>query len=282
MKKEDKQLHEELTAREHQYLKMMAMTQTAMARPQNLERIDLDDLEKLEVEKVRKHCQKLGMIDEINPVKGKYPLVALMAAFQFRVEERLKWLLEKMRSGDVQDVETIIVCAGKRKLRDFEEATNHGCEDETDMVRHVMKKLFPADEFPNVKFVFSDAKAAANDFRARTDDTAVQSKEDLGEIEHKELLLISNQPYCGYQGAVFQQIFHPMHVQSVGDEAPLKYTAPDIYDSITRLFYANALRHLVCDKGLEEAEAKGIIGAYKKEYQCESLITRVASLELVN
>ena len=133
-------------------------------------------------------------------------------------------------------------------------------------------------EFPDVKFLYSDAKAVANDFRARTDDTAVKAKEDLSETPiDQAFLIISNQPYCSYQGMTFQQIFHPTKVISVGEEASEQCTAPDFYDNITRLFYANALRYLVVDKGMNDANAKAIVAAYKKEYFCESLLTRSVS-----
>lgn len=182
-----------------------------------------------------------------------------------------------MRSGDITDVQTIIVCSGTRALRDFESATQQGCTDETQMIRYVIENSFPSEEFPNVKFIYSNAQAAAHDLRARTDDTAVKAKEDLGDSLEQTLLIISNQPYCAYQGMSYQQIFHPTKVISVGEVASEQVSAPDFYDNITRLFYANALRYLVVDKGLNDATAKSIVADYKKEYFCESLLSRSVS-----
>ena len=298
-------LIEGLSKSEHQYLEIVTVTQRYLLRPKGVERDHLIDYADIDRAEFLQHAQKIGLVDAILPPRNDYPVVALLAGYEFRTIERLRWLIDKMQNGIVNNVKVILVCAGERPLEKHETAVNYGCFDETEMVKYLMEKYFPFGQFPGIEIIYSNAPKEKGDVRARTDGAAHYAREVFEKtvistragnrkvvipahagISRRvaaklkkipallsntlrvlpkagmTVLVITNQPYCEYQGMVYQQVFYPAKISSSGAAASNHCTEQDIYDSLARYFYANALRYFVTRKKLSEKAAKRYVSTY--------------------
>lgn len=267
----EKPLHESLNPQQDRFLRFMAMTQSAMQRPKHIERPDINDPEDLDVAAAKECAKQLGMVDAIafdQPIQADEMYVC--GAFQFRTIAREEDARRLIAEGKVVGVKKVIMSAGFRKLDPSKESMYEPgkIETEAQMANAVQQQNAEFYNARGIEMGCFDAKAQTGDFRARTEDAA---QDAANKSSAEVVVLISNQPFVGYQGMDFQYYFHPRKVVAFGSAAPDSYNAWNFYDAFTRWMYTTSRQMLHNELGLEPKIVGDIINAYKTKYTCHSL-----------
>ncbi len=199
--------------------------QTNWLRAPGTERYQLSDdaLPVKQRDNIRKALEQLGLYREVPPTKQNgqfttYDCVFLMGALQSRVEKRFDYLLSLWEKG--VRFKRLYILSGERKLagKEIEPMTeyfekNHQEANEENMVKHIVthKKMpFSMQEALNngtLEMIYVTSSAKPNAHRSKAFDNFIGWMNlygAQGEMtrQDKTILIISNQPFVAYIGAV--------------------------------------------------------------------------------
>lgn len=193
---------------------------------------------------------QLNLVDVINPTQQQYDYVLLMGATYFRMKTRLQHAINLFNQGVRFDA--IVLLAGARPLTDVEKADLS--EDLQD------GDAMPTTETEAVKFLYDHAEMPA-DMRAismilidspmKVTNTGTLTRPTTGDTvdlwmaSHPtpgSCLVISNQPYVGYQDSVTKTLLpQTFTVETVGEKS--EDTIIGIYlDTLARTLYQEKKR----------------------------------------
>lgn len=229
-------------------------------RKPGAERWQIDELEKDsdETAQLLTLFSKLNMIQEIQPNQKHYTYAVLAGATAERVRSRFAHLIYLWKKGIRFD--NLVVLGGERDLDPQLESEKVLFEPEksyleirTDWVRPVK---VPTTEFEMMKMVIDQAVLPAElKFMAITYINAPKVKTDTGALRRpntsdtiKEwlatspnpgsVLLLSNQPYVGYQHACMKTYIPSTFViETVGESASSQEKLAILFDTLARWLY---------------------------------------------
>ncbi len=245
---------------------IVEQTQKEFLRPANKERWEVGYETKMNPETAMTLFDQLGLIKEVKPSAQQYNYAFVMGALAPRVRLRLNYLVELFKQG-IQ-VEKIIFLGGARPLeRELESETILCNPDITQFpinpAWHKPKKL-PKTEIEMMHMIYEQMDLPL-EFRAipvEFIDTPMQQNTD-GTIrrpstndiikqwlktkpEYGSILLVSNQPYVGFQDATARSLLSKnFSIDSVGSKSTEQ--KQNIYlDSIARWLYQE---HIAANAG---------------------------------
>lgn len=212
-------------------------------RPKGLERWDiysiLNDFQRSKLTKLIKNSTlaKVKM-----PTKRHYYAVVILGATTTRVSTRMEFLLKLAKHGVTWD--KVFLLGSTRDL-------NTGPEPDQKMADFLKQRGDPQTEMAMMEYLWTQfnkpkfcQKIAAvsiqagqrNDStRANTEDILVKLAQELKDINDKNILFISNNPYICYQDAVVKRILKPYNIitETVG-EAMSEESMENVLDTIAR------------------------------------------------
>jgi hypothetical protein len=229
-------------------------------RKAGAERWQIDELEKdsQETAQLLTLFSKLNMIEEIQPNQQHYTYAVLAGATAERVRSRFAHLIYLWKQGVRFD--TLVVLGGERDLdpqleneKVLFEPENSPLAVRTDWVRPVK---IPATEFEMMKMVIDQAVSPAdlklvpityiNAPKVKTDTGALRRPNTSDTIKEwlatgptpGSVLLISNQPYVGYQHACMKTyVPSEFVVETVGESASSQEKLAILFDTLARWLY---------------------------------------------
>lgn len=226
-------------------------TQAAWIRKAGTERWDIADKDYEHAMWIERQFEKLNLIEEIKPSQKKYDYLLWMGAAYPRVQDRLSYAIQLWQEGVRFD--EIVLLSGARPLTDAEQqalithfnlTVDQAPVTEVDAMRLVYQRTTMPAEMQAVPLIVIDVpmEVAQNGavMRPTTGDTVnawMQLQPQPGNC-----LVISNQPYVGYQDSVVKTLL-PQNfvVETVGAQS--QETKIDVYlDTVARLLYQEKKR----------------------------------------
>lgn len=203
---------------------------------------------------------RLGVLKEVTPSQHYYDYAILLGASVFRVRTRLWHLIALWNSGI--RFGSIIILSGQRQLDPQRESYDilfneqngillfkpnwqyDGKEPRTeiDMMKLVFDQSQVPAEWKSLPIIFIDTPMQQTAYgswrRPNTQDTI---ETWLGNNPlHGSILLISNQPFIGYQNAVLQKFIPDNFViETVGEAASPNIKISIVLDTLARWLYQN-------------------------------------------
>ncbi len=226
-------------------------TQAAWIRKPGTERWDINEQDRGNKELIHRQLMKMNLIDAVTPSKKKYDYALWMGAAYPRVQTRFEYLVQLWEQGVRFD--QIVLLSGARPLTDAEQhalVQNFNLSDdqipttEAEAMKLVYKNSAMPESMKQVQLVVIDVpmQVAQNGMLARptTGDT-VNAWMEL-QPQPGTCLVVSNQPYVGYQNSVTKTLLpHNFVVETVGEKSG--DTNIDVYlDTVARLLYQEKKR----------------------------------------
>ena len=201
---------------------------------------------------------QLGILQEITPLNTYYDYALLLGATIHSIRLRLKHLIDIWNQGI--RFGTIIILSGQRNLdpglEPLKVLINHNNgilpfkknwqfngkvpKTETDMIKLVFEQSELPEEWENISIIFIDTpkkQATTGEWqRPTTQDTVIE----LLKTNPKpgSILVISNQPYIGYQNAVLLRFIPDIfEIETIGKAASSKEKITTLLDTIARWLY---------------------------------------------
>lgn len=236
---------------------IVEQTQKAFLRPADKERWEIGWETKLNPETANNLFDKLGLIKEVKPSDQQYDYALLMGAIASTVRTRLNYLATLFKNGI--HFKKIIFLGGARPL-DTElesefilynpDVTRYPLnpawqkpsklpKTEIEMMRMLYEQMDLSSEFRAIPVRFIDTPMQQNpNGTIRRPNTADTIKEWLTtKPKHGSVLVISNQPYIGYQDVIVRT-FLPSEFKIDSAGSASKQKKQTIYfDSIARWLY---------------------------------------------
>lgn len=193
---------------------------------------------------------KLHLIDEIAPKHQHYDYLVLMGAAYGRITSRLQYAIQLWKQGIRFD--KVVILSGARALTDTELTALHkdyNVKDtdlvpvtEAELMQFVYSTMPMPAEMRQIAVTLIDAPMKKNQsgilVRPTTGDTVIEwmkLKPAAGSC-----LVISNQPYVGYQDSVAKALLpHDFIVETVGEKS---------YDLIVGIYLDTVARNLYQEK----------------------------------
>lgn len=218
----------------------------------NKERWQFSEVVVSDPEALRHHFYSLGCFEAVKAQKRHYKYAILLGALRQRMQERLDFLFSEWKRGVRFDA--IVLLSGKRELDKERESPPKGVHTEAELFSYLFKQHPLASVSTGVRLSVVDANKVAGINRPTTLNTFhtwLESEPTPGTC-----LVISNQPYVGYQEAVARYSLHGsgMVIEGVGDKAE-KVSPAILLDTFAKwLNFA----FLYYEKTREGANAKAI------------------------
>lgn len=227
---------------------LVEITQKHWLRGEGLERWHVQDTSEQLTERdaIMKMFHSLDLIEDIKPKQAHYDYVLMMGALESRVKTRLSYA-HSLYADSKYDFEHLVMLGGARPLMaDKEPSTKHLLpENQTEhgMMMYLlndMKDKHPDDIFFSKPVQEIDAPmqvdVAGKPRRPNTKDTIdswLATNPKPGRV-----LVISNQPYCGYQHSVARTLLPAeFDVETVGHHSRGQDPVKVYLDSLARLFF---------------------------------------------
>jgi hypothetical protein len=208
--------------------------------------------------------KKLGMVEEITPQEKTYDYAILLGSLLPNFTIRLSYLLEKWREGI--RFHTIVFLGSERPLEKSEKffkkcdilPSRRGWifpkelpKNEIEMMKLVFDRAMLPDGMKDLKVIFVEIpmKPFKRGFRRpNTKDTVKMWLKNFNPYPGK-CLVISNQPYVGYQDAVLREVLKKdFEIETVGKKANKNTKIVIFLDTMTRWLYEEGFRYGVISK----------------------------------
>lgn len=195
---------------------------------------------------------KLHLIDEIAPQQQQYDYVLLMGAAYDRIASRLQYAIQLCKQGVRFD--KVVILSGARPLTDAEITAlqrDYNFKDsaavpatEAELMQFVYDTIKKPENMDHIPVVLINApmKITKNGALARptTGDTVIEWMK-LNPVVGS-CLVISNQPYVGYQDSVAKTLLpHDFTVETVGEKSH-DVTIGIYLDTLARNLYQEKIR----------------------------------------
>lgn len=213
------------------------VTQKAWLRPKGKERWEtVDRYTFANRAAVVDYYTKTGKFDAIVPTKKSYDTAIICGASVGRMQMRINYLEKVVQEG--VEVKNVALLTGMRKLDSAVEQFPEGCMTEGDAMVALWKKspLSSKIEWSHLDHPLIREKAGSMR-RPWTHDTFAAWVK--GESPPKEVIIVSNQPYCCYFDAVAQAALPQGFVFEVVGEAidPTEIKTDTLLDNLARWIY---------------------------------------------
>lgn len=224
---------------------LIEVTQKNFLRPPDQERWQISEKYPEKRLHVLEILSALGMIKEIAPLDSQYEYALLPGQLLSRVKIRINHLLSLWNQGI--RFNTLVVLSGARQLDPHEEAFEprfKNAKTEFEMIKIIFEQIDMPDELRALPTVFIDTPqqqtVQGTLRRPNTADTILQWLHT--NPVSGSCLIISNQPFIGYQHAVFKTLL-PKHftAETVGSKAPEHTLLAEYLDNLARWMYVEYL-----------------------------------------
>lgn len=158
--------------------------------------------------------EKMGIFDAHWAQKSHYDYAIVLGALKSAVESRMQHLISEWERGVRFD--KVVFLTGQRPLHPTKEESLVHLKNETAMMLHVWNALEMPEEMREVPLTVIDAPPLPLRGRPTTESTVYAWLEM--EPEPGVALMVSNQPYVGYQQAVLQVLLPHFMIEGVGAE----------------------------------------------------------------
>jgi hypothetical protein len=104
------------------------------------------------------------------------------------------------------------------------------------MVNEIWQQTPKPDSFKDIPPISIQSGQRADGARANTEDTLREMTRDFGDVNGKEFLFISNNPYIPYQDAVTKKVLgqHGMSIETIGEAMTDTTTMENVLDTVAR------------------------------------------------
>lgn len=220
-----------------------------MKRPKGKERWEnyqtVTDLQK---EKLKPVLFNSALVMRVSPSKNIYDSVAVFGATVTRVKSRLNYFVELINNGLIFN-KTVYLLGSDRDLR------SGNLEDQIYSNQLVQKGINPTEmqmmiclweemkekhsALKEVRVIFVEARKKTGANRPSTIDNLEEIVKLAQDIDGKNFLFISNNPYIAYQDAVCKKVLkkYGAIVETVGDAASENESVENILDSVAMTLY---------------------------------------------
>jgi len=216
---------------------LLTFTQKHWLRPSSQERWEMQELPSPQRELVLNWAQEQKLFLPCFPSKSTYDQAVILGASIASMQLRLNYLKELWEQGI--RFQTIVWLVGARPLDSRIENYDPSCHTETDAARKLWETacLPKAMHHLPVLFIHTPMQGkSANLRRPNTQDTVISW---MAQTPPCSALFISNQPFCGYQGAVLATTLPKCYTCDVVGPGvhPCQCSATIILDTLARWLY---------------------------------------------
>jgi len=179
---------------------LVAATQSAWLRTKGLERWQLGTMLTQEGQLVLQWAKEHGLFTTLTPRFTHYDSALILGATTSRMETRLSYLIELWNNGC--RFEEVVFLTGERPLNKEVDHFVDLCDNEADAARIIWDTTLLPEGMKQLPVRFVAVPMKENGARPTTEDTLVAWLEESSGT--KKALFVSDQPFCGYQGAVVE------------------------------------------------------------------------------
>lgn len=220
-------------------------TQKTWLRPAGKERWEMEEVAADKTEQLKALFAKIGLIHEMKPSQKNYDYAVLLGSRLASTQKRVNYLLNLWHQG--LRFNSIVVLTGERpldpKIESIETPTGKATTECT-MMQAVFTNLNAPEAFKNIPVTFvSVPMITTKEGQVRRPTTGDTVQEWL-KVNPKpgNCLVISNQPFVGYQDSVVKTLLPKSFVvESAGCAAESTHNA-EILDTIARWLYQEKIR----------------------------------------
>jgi len=221
---------------DHSWTQILAHTQKKWLRKK--ERWLVNELYKHQKKIIFEAMKHLGCIEAIHPQKTEYDYILLLGCPYQKFLIRLGYLEKILKRITYKQ---IFILSGHRPLDAqiemplFESKYAFQAKHESEMINTVLKeKSFKKYAHFHLSLPMIDTITEIR--RPNTEDTV--KAWNLLKLPHKRCLIISNQPYVGYQDSVVRTYLEPDYdIETVGDRIYQEPNSAVFLDNLTRWIY---------------------------------------------
>ncbi|MCK5633316.1 hypothetical protein KAH94_06170 [bacterium] len=242
---------------------MVQSTQKAWLRPDGKERWEISDNNEKKREKILGLLKNISCVDELLPSQDFYNYAVILGALAPRVRSRLAYLFKQWEKGI--RFETLVFLGGARPLHPTFESEAILCNThnkelpfsdtwklkgdmpstEAEMIRMIFDQVELPKGFERVSIIFINTQMQEQQdgslSRPNTADTVEQWMN--GGPKEGSCLVVSNQPYIGYQDSVVRTFLpDSFEVETVGSAADKDLPIAVYLDTVARWLYQEQRR----------------------------------------
>jgi hypothetical protein len=215
---------------------LLEQTQKQWLRKPGTERWDMSEFPPEKRDIVLNWAKKEGIYDAWNPSRKIYDKAIILGATAEWMQRRFDYFIDLWKQGI--RVKEIVWLTGERPLIPGIDGLADRCANESEVARVFWKEADLPDDMRNVSVQFFDLPMEGSKRPTTADTIIVWAKENP---EPCSVLVISDQPFCGYQYAVTETYLpDQIDFELVGKSCDLlshPLAAPVTLDSLARWIY---------------------------------------------
>ncbi len=177
------------------------------------------------------------------PTKKHYDAVVIFGATTSRVQDRIQFLMKLHLQGITWN--KVYLLGSTRDLKFGNEAdkamakvleTKGAAATEMAMVNEVWQQTPKPDCFKDIPTISIQSGQRPDGVRASAEDTLREMTKNFGDVNGKEFLFVSNNPYIPYQDAVTKKVLgsYGMSIDTVGEAMTATTTMENVLDTVAR------------------------------------------------
>jgi hypothetical protein len=177
------------------------------------------------------------------PTKKHYDAVVVFGATTARVRDRIAFLMKLHQQGITWN--KVYLLGSTRNLKigndsDKEMAkileTKGALATEMAMVNEIWQQTPKPDSFKDIPNISIQSGQRPDGSRASAEDTLREMTKEFGDVNGKEFLFISNNPYISYQDAVAKKVLGQLGVviETAGEAMTTTTTMENVLDTVAR------------------------------------------------
>lgn len=213
-------------------------------RPKGLERWDIysifDNEQRATLSKKIKYS---SLAKEKMPLKKHYDAIVVLGATASRVKSRMEFLTRIYKAGITCD--KIYLLGSTRDLKIGTEADKEMAKSlkaksaettEMAMMKEFWQQNVVLNSIEHITVVAIQSGERPDGTRAKTEDTLRDMAKDFGDVQGKNFLFISDNPYICYQDAVAKKILVPygVNIETVGAVMTSQESMENVLDTVAR------------------------------------------------
>ncbi|MCB1110695.1 MAG: hypothetical protein KDK64_06895 [Chlamydiia bacterium] len=182
--------------------------------------------------------ESMGIFSEKWAQHAHYDYALVLGALHTAVESRMGHLIEEWKRGTRFD--QIVFLTGQRPLHQEKEAQFLHLRTETAMMVHVWETLEMPPELRDIPLVVIDAPPLPLRGRPTTESTVyawLEVNPSPGSV-----LMVSSQPFIGYQKAILEVLLPAFSIEGVGKEGGRTLPLSVLLDTVGKQHACEALR----------------------------------------
>lgn len=218
----------------------------------NKDRWNFSEVTVSDPEALRRYCVSLGCFETVKAKKRHYKYAIVLGALKQRMQDRLDFLFSEWKRGVRFD--SIVLLSGKRDLNEKIENPPKGLKTEAELFVYLFKQHPLSTISTGMRLTVIDAGKVPGINRPTTVNTFQTWLES--EPTPGDCLVVSCQPYVGYQEAVARYVLcaSGMVVECIGDKTD-KVSPAILLDTFAKWLNFAFLRIEKTRKGNCEAKA---------------------------